>query len=590
MRSSLVITAAFLLLIHIRTGLAQPEGNLLSASSSSSTAFVDVNVVPMDSESVLAGQTVVVQQGRITAIGPVSSTPIPSGTTVIEGHSRYLMPGLADMHVHLEGRENFGDAPLFLAYGITTVMNLRGRPEILAWKKEIATGKLLAPNLYTSGEFVNEPRVSTPKEVEDEVIRQKADGYDVIKFHEIVENGRYVTTIGLSRPAYDAMNSSAHRIGIPLIGHAPDNLGLQAVLDDHQNLAHSGILVALYFVPKPLIARLLLPSLFALGVVLLAALGMVVITAVFWFFRKPSPFGPQWRSAIVLAALSLVFVLLWPGWGLLSSSVPFLVLLSIVSLLILIFTLNASARAWRGWRDASMPLWAQLSVTVFAAASLAFTLSLAVWVPVAWRSSQPNLTTLAEKFHGARIWVEPTLDIYQNSNRMNEGRSAELLAHPVNRYVPPNIEAGWAGLATYHPPFKERVIGFLFRRTLLISEQLTGRLQDADVPLMLGTDTFGFPFCIAGKSAHDEMDLMQASGLTTFQVLQSATVNPAKFFGEDNEFGTVTVGKRADLLLVKDNPLTDLETTRRPDGVMLRGVWLPAENLQRMLENLSSQN
>jgi hypothetical protein len=244
--------------------------------------------------------------------------------------------------------------------------------------------------------------------------------------------------------------------------------------------------------------------------------------------------------------------------------------------------------AWMA--DASMPLWAQLSVTVFAAASLAFTLSLAVWVPVAWRSSQPNLTTLAEKFHGARIWVEPTLDIYQNSNRMNEGRSAELLAHPVNRYVPPNIEAGWAGLATYHPPFKERVIGFLFRRTLLISEQLTGRLQDADVPLMLGTDTFGFPFCIAGKSAHDEMDLMQASGLTTFQVLQSATVNPAKFFGEDNEFGTVTVGKRADLLLVKDNPLTDLETTRRPDGVMLRGVWLPAENLQRMLENLSSQN
>jgi hypothetical protein len=171
MRSSLVITAAFLVLIHVRAGLAQPEGNLLPPPSSSSTAFVNVNVVPMDSESVLAGQTVVVQQGRITATGPVSSTSIPGGPTVIEGHGRYLMPGLADMHVHLEGREDFGDAPLFLAYGITTVMNLRGRPEILAWKKEIAAGKLLAPNFYTSGEFVNEPRVRTPKEVEDEIIR-----------------------------------------------------------------------------------------------------------------------------------------------------------------------------------------------------------------------------------------------------------------------------------------------------------------------------------------------------------------------------------------------------------------------------------
>ena len=104
------------------------------------------------------------------------------------------------------------------------------------------------------------------------------------------------------------------------------------------------------------------------------------------------------------------------------------------------------------------------------------------------------------------------------------------------------------------------------------------------------TWTFGFTFCVPGKSAHDEMDLMQAGGLTPFQVLQSATVNPAKFLGEENEFGTVTVGKRADLLLVKDNPLTDLETTRKPDGVMLRGVWLPSEKLQQMLERLPSQN
>jgi imidazolonepropionase-like amidohydrolase len=131
-------------------------------------------------------------------------------------------------------------------------------------------------------------------------------------------------------------------------------------------------------------------------------------------------------------------------------------------------------------------------------------------------------------------------------------------------------------------------VGFLFRRTLSISQQLTGRLQHAGVSLMLGTDTFGFPFCIAGKSAHDEMDLMQASGLTPFQALQSATINPAKFFGEEHELGTVTVGKRADLLLVKDNPLKDLETTRKPDGVMLRGVWLPAQQLQQMLEQLAT--
>ena len=401
---------------------------------------------------------------------------------------------------------------------------------------------------------MNEPRERTPREVEDEVIRQKSHGYDVIKFHEIVENGRYVTTTGLSRPAYDAMNSAGHRIGIPLIGHAPDNLGLQAVLDDHQNLAHSGILVALYFVPKPVVARFLLPSLFSLGVLLLAMLEMVAVTSIFHFLKRPSPFRSQWKIAISLAALSLIFVLLWPTWGLLSSSVSFLVLLSIISLLILFLTLSAGVNAWRGWCEAYIPLWAKLSATVFAAASLTFALCLTIWLPVAWRSSQPNLTILARKFHDARTWVEPTLDIYKNIDSMNDGRSAELLADPVNRYVPPNIEAGWTGLATYRPPLQERVMGFLFRRTLSLSQQLTGHLQHAGVPLMLGTDTFGFPFCIAGKSAHDEMDIMQGSGLTPFQVLQSATVNPARFFGQENEFGTIAVGKRADLLLVEDNP------------------------------------
>jgi hypothetical protein len=414
MRSSAIISASFLFLIHIGIGRAQPEDNLPPASSSSSTAFVNVNVVPMNSDSVISGQTVVIQQRRITAIGPASTTPIPSAATVIEGNGRYLMPGLADMHVHLEGRKDFGDAPLFLAYGITTVMNLRRRPEILEWKKEIGADKLLAPNLYSSGEFVNEPRVRTPKEVEDEVIRQKADGYDVIKFHEIVENGRYVTTTGLSRPAYDAMNSTARRIGIRLIGHAPDNLGLQAVLDDHQNLAHSGILVALYFVPKPVVTKFLLPSLFALGVVLLAMLEIVVVTVVFRFLRRPSPFRSQWKIAVVVGASSLTFVLLWPTWGLLSSSVTFLIFLSIVGLLIFFFTLSACLHAWHGWHETSTPLWAKLSATLFAAASLAFALSLAIWIPVAWRSSQPNLAALAEKFHEAGIWVEPTLDIYQN--------------------------------------------------------------------------------------------------------------------------------------------------------------------------------
>ena len=105
----------------------------------------------------------------------------------------------------------------------------------------------------------------------------------------------------------------------------------------------------------------------------------------------------------------------------------------------------------------------------------------------------------------------------------------------------------------------------------------------------MSTDTFGFPFCIDGKAAHDEMGLMQASGLSNFQILKGATSNPAKFLRREKKFGTLAVGQRADdLLLVRDNPLQNLETTRRPVGVMVRGIWLPQAKLDQTVTLLAS--
>ena len=64
-------------------------------------AFVNVNVVPFDRERILAGQTVIVRDGRIAEIGPADKIKVPAGALQIDGRGKYLMPGLADMHVHL---------------------------------------------------------------------------------------------------------------------------------------------------------------------------------------------------------------------------------------------------------------------------------------------------------------------------------------------------------------------------------------------------------------------------------------------------------------------------------------------------------
>src|SRR4051794_36384301 len=98
-----------------------------------SIAFVNVNVVPFDRERVLEGQTVIVREGRITQFGPTSKVKVPAGALKIDGRGKYLMPGLADMHVHLSAQPDLASQQLqlFLTNGVTTVRNMIGKPEHL---------------------------------------------------------------------------------------------------------------------------------------------------------------------------------------------------------------------------------------------------------------------------------------------------------------------------------------------------------------------------------------------------------------------------------------------------------------------------
>lgn len=103
-----------------------------STSANSSIAFVGVTVVPLVGTDVqLPNQTVVVNDARIAAIGPGSATRIPTGTRRIDATGKYLIPGLADMHVHPEYTEDPAILAMFLANGVTTVRSMDGRPYIL---------------------------------------------------------------------------------------------------------------------------------------------------------------------------------------------------------------------------------------------------------------------------------------------------------------------------------------------------------------------------------------------------------------------------------------------------------------------------
>lgn len=214
-----------------------------SVQNNRAIALVDVSVVPMDVERVMIGQTVIIKEGRIIEFGPASRTKVPDDALKIDAKGKYLMPGLADMHVHLHDFDepaNRAMFQLFLANGVTTILNLYGTPHHLELRERIKRGELLAPVVYTSGPFVSDASAQkTPKleEVERAVIEHKRAGYDFIKIHG-----------DFSREAYRKLFEVARREGMRVIGHAPRNLGIEAIFEERQHaIAHAEEYIYAYF-------------------------------------------------------------------------------------------------------------------------------------------------------------------------------------------------------------------------------------------------------------------------------------------------------------------------------------------------------
>jgi hypothetical protein len=165
---------------------AGPTGQVEDVSGP--VAFVDVSVITMDSEETLPRHTVLVEDGKITAIGPSRSIHVPAGIHRVDGRGRYLTPGLTDAHTHISFPE---DLLPYVANGVTTIVNMGSEPDvpILEWRAEVARGERLGPTIFAA-RFVDGLRedgpghaylVSSEEQVRAAAVAAKAEGFDLIK-------------------------------------------------------------------------------------------------------------------------------------------------------------------------------------------------------------------------------------------------------------------------------------------------------------------------------------------------------------------------------------------------------------------------
>ena len=202
--------------------------------NATSIAILNVNVVPMDRERVIQSQTVLIDNGRITAIGPSESTPPPTGALRINANGKYLLPGLIDMHVHIRS----GELEAYLRGGVTSVRNMWGSTEILSIMQEIEAKTRRGPRIFSlSSGFDASPNQSPEAQISDNpaAIRALIDRQHDLGYREIKVFQK------LSLAAYDTIAAIAKQKGMTFAGHTPSLVGLtHAIQSGQRSIEHLG--------------------------------------------------------------------------------------------------------------------------------------------------------------------------------------------------------------------------------------------------------------------------------------------------------------------------------------------------------------
>ena len=218
--------------------------------SSGALAFIDVNVVPMDSERVLTRHTVIIQGGRIVSIDPADEAVVPRGAQRVEAQGKYLIPGLIDAHAHLLSDSRISDEhvneelAVLVANGVTTIRHAAGNPVLLEYRERIAAEEVLGPQLYVSSPRLasiepDEPFagrfVQTAFEAAAAVRGFREAGYDFVGL-----------AYGNTADVYSGVVLTSRGSRMPVIGHVPAAVGLQRALEAGQQIEYlDGYLEAL---------------------------------------------------------------------------------------------------------------------------------------------------------------------------------------------------------------------------------------------------------------------------------------------------------------------------------------------------------
>ncbi len=198
--------------------------------------------------------------------------------------------------------------------------------------------------------------------------------------------------------------------------------------------------------------------------------------------------------------------------------------------------------------------------------------------PLNYQFDHQALQTIAQKLLDANVPVVPTLETFDHLTQLSNAKQTFIDSLRLD-YLNPlyfDIESHFT-IARWLNDDKKQSAYHLKKQQFLF--EIVRVLNEYKVKLLVGSDA-GTMYTLPGIATHNEMLLLRQAGLSNFEVLKAATINAAQALKIEHDYGSVEIGKVADLILVIQNPLNDIQVLKAPYAVIKKGQWLGKSELE----------
>ncbi len=433
-------------------------------------------IVDVETGELRPSQTMAIDGSVITSIEEDDAGEEWVGRIEVDATGRYAMPGLWDMHVHIEGADLVEDNlllfPVYLAHGVTTVRDMASDlgEQVLEWRDEIHEGRLVGPRIFTAGrkiEGINsiwKDDLEVATEAEMVAMMDRLDAYEV----DLVK----VTENTLGAELFLATVREGRKRGYRVSGHVPYDATVEDVATSGlSSIEHASHMIRLGNADERDIA---------------SSISRGDMSRSDALAHYTSGFDPdQARRGYAMLAENDVFV------------TPTLI--------------GGYQMAYLDENDHEADAFRSYLTEAFMSPYAARAERVASRTPDEWRMAKENYQRIAAQL--PRLW-------------------------------------------------------------------------EAGVTILGGSDSAPIAaFVYPGLALHEELQLFQEAGLTPLQALQSVTIHGARFLNQTDASGTLAVDQRADIVLLRSNPLEDIAATLSIDAVVSAGRVFDRTELDTMLDD-----